>query len=35
LPLRPERLADARAWLDEVGAQWEDTLARLKAHAEG
>jgi DNA-binding transcriptional ArsR family regulator len=33
--LRPERLADARAWLDEVGAQWDDALARLKAHVEG
>jgi len=32
--LRPERLAEARAWLDSVGAQWEDALARLKAHAE-
>ena len=33
--LRPERLAEARAWLDAVGAQWDDALARLKAHAEG
>ncbi|MEA3065864.1 MAG: hypothetical protein QOJ27_2316 [Sphingomonadales bacterium] len=33
--LRPERLAEARAWLDEVGAQWNDALARLKAHVEG
>ena len=33
--LRPERLAEARAWLDEVGAQWDDALARLKAHVEG
>ena len=32
--LRPERLAEARAWLDEVGAQWDDALARLKAHVE-
>ena len=33
--LRPERLAEARAWLDEVAAQWEDALGRLKAHIEG
>lgn len=32
--LRPERLAEARAWLDSIGAQWEDALARLKAHVE-
>ena len=33
--LRPEPLAEARGWLDEVGAQWDDALGRLKAHAEG
>lgn len=33
--LRPERLAEARAWLDSIGAQWDDALARLKAHVEG
>ena len=33
--LCPERLAEARAWLDKVGAQWDDALARLKAHVEG
>ena len=33
--LRPERLAEAHAWLDGIGAQWEDALARLKAHVEG
>jgi DNA-binding transcriptional ArsR family regulator len=32
--LRPERLAEARAWLDEVSRQWEDALGRLKAHVE-
>ena len=32
--LRPERLADARVWLDEVAAQWDDALARLRAHVE-
>lgn len=33
--LRPERLAEARAWLDEISGQWEDALARLKTHVEG
>lgn len=33
--LRPERLAEARAWLDAVEAQWEAALGRLKAHVEG
>jgi DNA-binding transcriptional ArsR family regulator len=33
--LRPERLAEARAWIDSVGVQWDDALARLRAHAEG
>ncbi len=33
--LKPERLAEARAWLDRVGAQWEDALGRLKAQVEG
>ena len=32
--LKPQRLAEARAWLDSIGAQWEDALARLKAHVE-
>lgn len=32
--LRPKRLAEARAWLDSIGAQWENALARLKAHVE-
>jgi DNA-binding transcriptional ArsR family regulator len=31
---RPERVAEARDWLDSVGAQWEDALARLKSHLE-
>jgi DNA-binding transcriptional ArsR family regulator len=31
---RPERVAEARAWLDTVSAQWDDALARLKAHVE-
>lgn len=33
--LRPERLADARDWLDDVAAQWDGALGRLKAHVEG
>ncbi len=33
--LRPERLAEARTWLDEVTAKWEEALGRLKAHVEG
>lgn len=33
--LRPDRLAEARAWLDAIGAQWDDALARLKTHVEG
>lgn len=33
--LEPRRLAEARDWLDKIGAQWDDALARLKAHVEG
>lgn len=33
LDLQP--LADARAYLDEVSAQWDQALARLKSHLEG
>lgn len=32
--LRPERLTEARAWLDGIGVQWEGALVRLKAHVE-
>jgi DNA-binding transcriptional ArsR family regulator len=28
------RLADARRWLDHVGAQWDEALGRLKASLE-
>jgi DNA-binding transcriptional ArsR family regulator len=28
--LRPEPLGDAAAWLGEVGAEWDDRLARLR-----
>ena len=32
--LAPERLLAARAFLDAVGAQWEDALSRLRHHLE-
>ncbi|MBA3668191.1 MAG: helix-turn-helix transcriptional regulator [Sphingomonas sp.] len=32
--LVPDRLADAGRYLDEVAAQWEEALARIKAHVE-
>lgn len=32
--LRRDAIEDARAWLDAVGAQWDGTLARLKAFVE-
>lgn len=32
--LRHEAIEEARAWLDAVGAQWDGTLARLKAFVE-
>lgn len=31
----PEPLADARAYLDRVSAQWDDALARLRTFVEG
>ncbi len=30
----PERISEARAYLDDVGRQWEDALARLQAFVE-
>ncbi|MDV5822235.1 ArsR/SmtB family transcription factor [Sphingobium naphthae] len=33
--LRPEALDSARAWLDQVGAQWDERLACLRALVEG
>ena len=33
--LKPQTLADARDYLDEVSRQWDHALARLKAHVEG
>jgi DNA-binding transcriptional ArsR family regulator len=32
---RPEPLAEARAWLDAVSAQWDDALGRLRDLVEG
>ena len=32
--LDPQPLADARAYLDQVSAQWDQALARLKSHLE-
>lgn len=32
---RPEPVADARAYLDTVSAQWDDALSRLRALVEG
>jgi DNA-binding transcriptional ArsR family regulator len=31
---RPERVAGARTWLDEVSAQWDEALGRLRAFVE-
>jgi DNA-binding transcriptional ArsR family regulator len=32
--LEPKPIADVRDYLDEVSRQWDDALARLKAHVE-
>jgi DNA-binding transcriptional ArsR family regulator len=32
---RPEPVAAARAYLDQVSAQWDDALSRLKAFVDG
>jgi DNA-binding transcriptional ArsR family regulator len=32
--LRPERLADARGYLDRISQQWDDALERLKSFVE-
>lgn len=32
--IEPRRLDDARRWLDHIGAQWDEVLARLKAAVE-
>lgn len=33
--MRPEPVAQARAYLDEVSRQWDDALSRLRAFVEG
>jgi DNA-binding transcriptional ArsR family regulator len=33
--LKPQPLEEARDYLDEVSRQWDDALARLRAHVEG
>ncbi len=32
ISLRPERLAHATGWIEEIAANWDDALARLKDH---
>jgi DNA-binding transcriptional ArsR family regulator len=32
--LEPQPIADVRDYLDQVSRQWDDALARLKAHVE-
>jgi DNA-binding transcriptional ArsR family regulator len=32
--IEPQPLEEARTYLDEVSRQWDDALARLKAHVE-
>ena len=32
--LQARRLADARAWLEQISGQWDDALARLRAFVE-
>ena len=32
--LEPLRIAEVRDYLDQVSRQWDDALARLKAHVE-
>lgn len=31
---RPETVAEARTWLDQVSAQWDEALSRLRAFVE-
>jgi DNA-binding transcriptional ArsR family regulator len=33
--LRSERVDEARAWLEELSAQWDIALEKLRAHVEG
>ena len=32
--IRPERLDQARHWLEQIAAQWDGALQRLAAHVE-
>jgi DNA-binding transcriptional ArsR family regulator len=32
--LTPEPLAEALAWMERVGSQWDERLARLRGHLE-
>ena len=32
--IEPQPLEEARTYLDQVSRQWDDALARLKAHVE-
>lgn len=32
--LRPDSVAELRAWLDELQAQWDEQLQAFKRHAE-
>ena len=32
--LEPQRIEEVRDYLDQVSRQWDDALARLKAHVE-
>lgn len=32
--LRPEPIAELRAWLDELQAQWDEQLVAFKRHVE-
>jgi DNA-binding transcriptional ArsR family regulator len=33
--LEPEKLEEARSWLDRISSQWDEALGRLKAFVEG
>jgi len=33
--LEPQPIEEVREYLDEISKQWDDALARLKAHVEG
>lgn len=32
--IQPRRLADARRWLDQISAQWDDAIERLRRFVE-